>query len=92
VANAVRPFGRIKLARIASMIGCDEETVGGALVVGINSGRVRGYVDRVDGMFYGTTAFVEGRKMEGLLERAVILREKIEVLQWKNELESGRKC
>jgi hypothetical protein len=91
VANAVRPFGRIKLARIASMIGCDEETVGGALVVGINNGRVRGYVDRVDGMFYGTTEFVEGRKMEGLLERAVILREKIEVLQWKNELESGRK-
>jgi hypothetical protein len=91
VANAVRPFAEIRIAQVAEMVRSDASAVTAALVVAVNDGRVKGYVERVEGRFRGTTGAVADRKMVAWLERAEVTRERLEILEWERGFEGGER-
>jgi hypothetical protein len=83
IVNCVAVYSRVSLGQVGEIVGYDAHKVANALVSLIQNGRVRGYVDRIDGKFYGTDANVEDLGMADQFERTVLVREKLELLKWK---------
>jgi hypothetical protein len=83
VANYVQPFARIALKTIATDCGMTQDRILAYVIRGIRHGKINGKVDLVDNVFLGSGDGVEERKLRGLFESIVVIREKFNNSLWR---------
>jgi hypothetical protein len=83
IVNVVNVYSKVSLGQVAEIVGLDQQKVANALARLIENGRVRGFVDRIEGKFYGNDQNVEDLETGDQFERTVLVRERLELLKWK---------
>ncbi|OHS94904.1 hypothetical protein TRFO_10854 [Tritrichomonas foetus] len=85
VANEVEPYASLSFDELNNKLGLSNDEIASILRTLIREGRVNGKIDLINNVYIGGVADLQGRQMDDLINRTVLVRQNFQLNLWKQE-------